>query len=518
MLHSKKFPKLCDFMASVGFFEVFLALFCFLFLYCLRKNDGPPRSFPIVGMMPELLLNVHRIHDWCTEILETCHCTFLFKGPWFANMNMLVTCDPANIHHIMSSNFANFPKGSEFKQMFDILGDSIINSDMDLWRNQRTAAQGFIRHHRFRNFSSTTSQYKVEEGLIPVMDHFVKQGMVVDLEDVFQRFTFDATCILVTGHDPRCLSVEFPKVLFSKALDDAEEAIFYRHVRPQCFIKLQRWLNMGQERKYRKAWQVLDDVIAEYICQKREDLNYHGSASEIVEEGADLLTSYITGENSTGFECDDKFLRDTILTMMLAGRDTTSSALTWFIWLVSCHPRVENKIIEELRSKIPAEETKKRQLFKAAEVKDLVYLHGAICEALRLYPPVPFQHKKPLKPDVLPSGHPVHPNMKILFNLYSMGRMKSIWGEDCFEFKPERWINERGGIKHEPSYKFLSFNAGPRTCLGKDVAFVHMKSVASAIVYNYRVHVSNEIPIVPAVSIILHTKDGLMAKISSRWD
>ncbi|KAL4378336.1 hypothetical protein GQ457_02G037780 [Hibiscus cannabinus] len=501
----------------MAFFEVFLALFCFLLICCMGNNDGPPRSFPIVGMLLELLLNVHRIHDWCTEVLERCHCTVLFRGPWFANKNMMVTCDPANIHHIMSSNFANFPKGSEYKQMFDILGDGIFNSDMDLWKNQRTVAQGFMRNHRFRNFLSTTSLYKVEEGLIPVMDHFAKRGLVVDLEDVFQRFTFDATCILVTGHDPRCLSLEFPEVLFSKALDDVEEAIFYRYVRPQWFIKLQRWLNMGQEEKYRKAWHVLDDVIAEYICQKRKDLN-RGSLSEIVEDGVDLLTSYITEEKSTGLECDDKFLRDTVLNMMLAGRDTTSSALTWFIWLVSCHPIVENKIIEELRSKIPAEETEKRQLFKAEEVKDLVYLHGALCEALRLYPPVPFQHKEPLESDVLPSGHPVHPNVKILFNLYSMGRMKSIWGDDCFEFKPERWINEQGRIKHEPSYKFLTFNAGPRTCLGKEVAFVQMKSVASAIVYNYRVHVSDETPIAPTVSIILHTKDGLMAKISSRWD
>ena len=277
---------------------------------------------------------------------------------------------------------------------------------------------------------------------------------------------------------------------------------------------------MGQEQKYKNAWTVLDDEIAKYICQKRKELNKlnEGLISEIGEERVDLLTSYITEEKSTGLKCDDKFLRDTILSMMLAGRDTTSSALTWFIWLVSRHPKVENKIIEELKSKIPAEETKKRRLFNAEEVKNLVYLHGALCEAIRLYPPVPFQHKEPLKPDILPSGHPVSPNMKILFNLYSMGRMKSIWGEDCFEFKPERWITERGGIKHEPSYKFLSFNAGPRTCLGKEAAFVQMKAVASAIIYNYRIHVLEEAPVVPAISIILHTKDGLMARVSSRWD
>ncbi|TYH45343.1 hypothetical protein E1A91_D11G251300v1 [Gossypium mustelinum] len=507
-------------MALVSVFEAVLALICFLFLCCLRNKNRSPKSFPIVGMLPELILNIHRIHDWCTETFERCHYTFLFNGPWFAKMNILGTCDPANVHYIMSSNFNNFPKGPEFKQLFDVLGDGIFNTDMDLWRKQRIVAQEFMRNHLFLKFLLRTTRDKVEKGLIHVIDYVAKQGLVVNLEDVFQRFTFDTTCILVTGYDPKCLSLEFPEAPFSKALDDVEEAIFYRHVRPQSFIKLQRWLKMGQEQKYRKAWEVLDDIMTKYICQKRKELDTRtkGLVSQNGADGVDLLTSYITEEKPTGLKCDDKFLRDTILNMMLAGRDTTSSALTWFIWLVSRHPIVENKIIEELQSKLPAEETKKRRLFNAEEVKDLVYLHGALCEALRLYPPVPFQHKEPLKPDILPSGHPVHPTMKILFSLYAMGRIKSFWGEDCLEFKPERWINERGRIKHEPSYKFMSFNAGPRTCLGKDVAFLQMKAVASAIIYNYRIHVSEETPVVPAVSIILHTKNGLMARISTRWD
>ncbi|GMI94157.1 cytochrome P450, family 96, subfamily A, polypeptide 10 [Hibiscus trionum] len=506
-------------MALVGVFEVLVAFIFFLILSCLsNSNEGQPITFPVVGMMLQLLLNVHRVHDWCTEILQRCHCTSLFVGPWFSDMNFVLTCDPANIHHVMVSNFQNFPKGSDYKEIFDILGDGIFNADMDLWKYQRKAAQGFIRHPLFHRLLSTATKAKVENGLIPVLEHVAESGMVVDLEDVFQRFTFDFTCILVTGNNPESLSIDFPEVRFSKALDDAEEALFYRHVRPRSFIKLQKWLNMGQEHKYRKAWQVLDDLIAKHISQKRKEVNQGLIKEDGEAEGVDLLTSYITQEKSTGLKCDDKFLRDTILNMMIAGRDTTSSALTWFIWLVSKHPEVENKIIQELESRIPAKETRNRRLFNAEEVKDLVYLHGALCEAIRLYPPVPFQLKEPLKPDVLPSGHRVHLKMKIMFNLYSMGRMKAIWGEDAFEFKPERWITERGGIKHQPSFKFLSFNAGPRICLGKEVAFAMMKTVASAIIYNFRINVLEETPVVPAISIILHTKDGLMARVSSRWD
>ncbi|MFQ6667385.1 hypothetical protein Gotur_033429, partial [Gossypium turneri] len=80
-------------------------------------------------------------------------------------------------------------------------------------------------------------------GLMPIIDHAAKHGLVINLEDIFQRFTFDSACILVTGNDPSCLSLELPQVLFSKAVDDVEQAIFYRHVRPRSFTKLQKWLN-----------------------------------------------------------------------------------------------------------------------------------------------------------------------------------------------------------------------------------------------------------------------------------
>lgn len=98
-----------------------------------------------------------------------------------------------------------------------------------------------------------------------------------------------------------------------------------------------------------------------------------------------------------------------------------------------------------------------------------------------------------------------------------MGRMSSVWGDDCFEFKPERWITDRGGMKHEPSYKFFSFNAGPRTCLGKDVAFTQTKAVVAAIIYNYQVQVVDEHTVTPSQSVILHMKHGMKVKLTKRW-
>ena len=98
-----------------------------------------------------------------------------------------------------------------------------------------------------------------------------------------------------------------------------------------------------------------------------------------------------------------------------------------------------------------------------------------------------------------------------------MGRMESIWGEDCLDFKPERWITEFGGIVHVPSFKFIAFNAGARTCLGKDIAFIQMKIIASAIIWKYHVHVVEDHPISPSISVVLHMKHGLKVRISKRY-
>ncbi|KAI3451070.1 hypothetical protein Pfo_007735 [Paulownia fortunei] len=504
------------------YFEVFLATVWFLALWTWRNHKRVSWNLPLIGMLPRLLLQVWRIHDSCTEILgRSRRGTFCFKGPWFSNMEILCTVNPADVHYIMSSNFQNFPKGPRFREMFDVLGEGIFNSDSDSWKQQRRVARALITHQRFHRCLVKINREKVEKGLVPVLEMVCRKNQVIDLQDLFQRLTFDTTCALVTGYDPGCLSVDLPDVPFSKAMDDAEEAIFMRHVLPERIWKLQRWVGVGSERKLSKAWGVLDNVIGKYIAMKSDELRKRGKSLEDreKEDGADLLTSYINGGDDTltqDLKCDDKFLRDTILNLMIAGRDTTSSALTWFMWLVSTHPEVEKKIRDELKSVCPSEEGEKWRIFKVEETNKLVYMHGALCESLRLYPPVPFQHKEPMKRDILPSGHYVHPKMKVMFFLYAMGRMESIWGKDCLEFKPERWISDRDTIKHEPSYKFLAFNAGPRTCLGKEVAFTQMKSVAATIIHNYQVCVVEGHRVAPNCSVILYMRDGLKVRVAKR--
>ena len=97
-----------------------------------------------------------------------------------------------------------------------------------------------------------------------------------------------------------------------------------------------------------------------------------------------------------------------------------------------------------------------------------------------------------------------------------MGRMEEIWGEDCMQYKPERWISEQGGLISVPSYKFTAFGGGPRSCLGKTMAFIQMKIVATSIIWNYRVRMVEGHPVSPSVSVVLHMKHGLKVRITKR--
>lgn len=211
---------------------------------------------------------------------------------------------------------------------------------------------------------------------------------------MFQRFTFDTTAKFVTGFDPGCLAVDFPHVEFAKAMDQVEEAIVLRYLLPDFVLKLLSWAGIGIMKTLRKAYATLDDEVKKYILMKKEELSKgkrnddNDEENADCDEGFDLLTSYVKEGEAMGMVFDDKFLRDTILNLMIAGRDTTSSALTWFLWLVS---EVESKIREELQFLIPSNEKGQTlRLFQSYELKNLVYLHAALCETLRLYPPVPF--------------------------------------------------------------------------------------------------------------------------------
>ncbi|WOG90793.1 hypothetical protein DCAR_0310038 [Daucus carota subsp. sativus] len=491
-----------------------LSLLIFLYFGVMwRCSTSLLTNWPLVGMLPSALKNAHRVHDFATCILQKSHQTFQFIGPSLANMNLLVTCDPDNINYILSKNFKNYPKGPEFSKIFDILGEGMFSSDGPLWEAHHKITMSLFSHAEFDQILQMQARGKVEKGLISLLDHASKRKIEVDLHDIFQRLNFDIICSLLLDHGPQTqsLSLDLPHMPIHTGIVNVQEAVFYRHVFPETIWKLQSWMGFGKEKSLSKAWEDIDEFIYQCISRKRLSL----SAAE--DNKLDLLKAYMEFAYKEKPKNPENFLRDTLFSLLLGGRDTTSIALSWFFWLLSKNPLVESKILEEIKTNLHIKEVKSWMLFnKRGELQKLVYLHGALCEALRLYPSLPLNHKSPAHPDILPSGHRVEKDSKIILCFYAMGRMESIWGKDCLEFKPERWITERGGLKHQPSHKFIAFNAGPRLCLGREMAFTVMKIIATTVIHDYTIQVVENHPVVPSDSVVLDMKYGLKVRVCRR--
>ncbi|XVE66880.1 hypothetical protein DITRI_Ditri08aG0115300 [Diplodiscus trichospermus] len=497
---------------------IFLTLVLIRFLLRFLDNNDLPRSWPIIGMLPTMLLHIHRMHDKIPEVLEKSKGTFLYKGIWFTNTSFLGTSDPENVRFVMSTNSSIYVKGSEWMKQFDIFGEALFNSDGEAWKRQRKIFHAFLNHPFFHKSMAKLIPDRIEQGLVQVLEHASKRELMVDLQDLLARHAFDIACIMATGCNPRLLSLEFPENRFHMAMSAAWEAAFYRYVMPDNLWKLLSWLQIGREKRRSRAWKSLDDLLAEYISiQRGKSSKAIASSDENDEENFNFLKCYLTGNEVTGPTPSDSLIRDNLIHIMFATDDTNSTVLSWFFYLLSKNPMVETKIREELKQNLSFKQAGECELLSSLnELNKLAYLHAALCETLRLYPPVPFEFRKATEKNILPSGHCIEKNMRVAMAIHAMGRMTSVWGKDCNEFKPERWMTEEGKIKRELPSKFLAFNAGPRICLGKDFAFIIMKSTAATIIHNYNIGVLQGQKVTPKNSIILHMKHGLKVSVKNR--
>lgn len=300
------------------FIILFITIACCKILHSRRDKNSIPTNWPILGMIPGMLVNVGRLHQFLTDSLEHSCGTFLFKGPCFTNMDMLITCDPANIHYILTKNFPNFPKGPAFKKIFDVLGDGIFIAESESWENQRRAAKSLMNQPCFQEFVAKTSWNKVEAGLFPILDLSSEMGTEVDMQDLFKRFAFDCSCIEVLGYDPGSLCHDLPHLPYEKAFEDAEEAILYRHIIPESTWKLQYLLHIGKERNLKRAREIVDRFLSYCISIKRENFKVTKGKDDF-----DMLTCYMRAVAEKGEEaCDvsEDTWRDTMLNLIFAGR------------------------------------------------------------------------------------------------------------------------------------------------------------------------------------------------------
>ncbi|KAF7056397.1 hypothetical protein CFC21_063804 [Triticum aestivum] len=329
--------------------------------------------------------------------------------------------------------------------------------------------------------------------------------MVLDMQDVLERFAFDTVCMISFGHDPCSLADDgvLPdgKSDFMRAFVEAQDLTVKRWL--EVTWKIKRWLDIGKERRLRKAIADVHGFAMDIVRTRRQSSSGNNR---------DDLLSRLVASGDHG----DEALRDIVLSFLLAGRETTSSALTWFFWLVSSRPDVVARIADEVRSVRSTTGTRPGDPFTFDALRSMQYLHAALTESMRLYPPVAIDSSETCAADdTLPDGTHVGAGWSITYSAYAMGRLATIWGTDCAEFKPERWLDDHGAFRPVSPFLYAVFHAGPRTRLGKEMAYVQMKSIVAGVLEEFVVDVTGSGVPEHALSITLRMKGGLPVQIST---
>lgn len=386
------------FLPDIQILEIFIAISVFTAIKSLRQSrkQGLP-VWPIVGMLPSLVMGLRsNLYEWITEVLYHQNGTFRFKGPWFSSLNCVVTSDPRNIEHILKTEFPKYPKGSFFRETVrDLLGDGIFNADGEVWHQQRKTASIEFHSTKFRQLTVESLHELVHSRLLPVLHrHSVEQLVPIDLQDILLRLTFDNVCMIAFGVDPGCSSPNLPAIPFANAFEVATEATVLRFVTPKFIWKTMRHFNLGTEKRLKFALKEVNQ-FAKNVIEKRKIEN----GNEI--KRSDLLSVFMGLKDENGEPYSENFLKDICVNFILAGRDTSSVALSWFFWLIDRNPEVEERILAEIcrilekRGEAAAVESSGGDVaFEVEEIKKMEYLQAALSEALRLFPSVPVDHKE----------------------------------------------------------------------------------------------------------------------------
>nr|CAD1829137.1 unnamed protein product [Ananas comosus var. bracteatus] len=434
----------------------------------------PPslKPYPLVGHLPQFLANRRRMADWLAETLAAAPTnTVTFHRP--GGVRGVITANPANVEHILRARFDNYPKGARSSALLhDFLGRGIFNSDGDAWRAQRKTASFEFNTRSLRSFVVRCVRREVAARLIPLLDDAADRGRVVDLQDVLERFAFDNVCQVSFGHDPAYLDVANPDSAtcsFAEAFRDAADlsAGRFRYAVPRLW-RIKKLLGVGSERRLGESVAAVHAFALEIIRSREKEGRLAGAD--------DLLSRFVANEE----RYSEEFLRDIVISFLLAGRETTSSALSWFFWVLSSRPDVERRILDELRS-VGGEESCWGEGGRRAAGRD-----GGTEGVVRVVQRV------------------------------RDGADGGGVGEDCREYRPERWLDGEGAFRAESPYKYPVFHAGPRMCLGKEMAYIQMKSVAACVVGRYVFDVVDGRCPEKVLSLTLRMKDGLPVRVRRR--
>ncbi|KAF2773536.1 cytochrome P450 monooxygenase CYP52G11 [Teratosphaeria nubilosa] len=387
-----------------------------------------------------------------------------FKKTTHDGTTLIQTIEPVNVQTLLALKFNDYETGSRRRKiLYPVVGDSIFSSDGAFWQHSRALFRPQFSRDNINDLDATDRSCN---HLINVMGEVDESGWTngVALQPLLYNFTMDTASHFLFGESLHAQ----PSSLDANA---DPEAIARSRIFTQAFdqigltsadrFRLQGLYFLADGPKFRKALAdvkaVTDHFVKRAIKEATED--------DTKQDHKYSLLTALARETK-----DETELRNQILAILFAGRDTTASLLGWCFTRLALHP----DILSALRSATLRHFENGEISF--ASLKACRPLQNFINEVLRLHPTVPINGRFATTNTILPTGGgpsgtspvAVRKGQFVLFSVYLMHRRKDLWSEDALEFRPERFENKI------PSWQFLPFIGGPRICLGQQFAITEV--------------------------------------------
>ncbi len=388
----------------------------------------------------------------------------------------IVLADPEAIKHVLISNADNYVKGSGFERVKMLLGNGIIVTDGAQWRRQRTMMQpGFSR----RNIEALTR---------------VMSAMTLSLrERWFDLADSGATIGVTTATSEYALEIILKAIFGEKDYRTLTET---PDGNPFAFLTQDPTRDLRVALKFR---QLRASMLA--VVEQRR------AAGDAAYSGEDFLSRLaFATEKRTGEPMGDDEILDELMTLIIAGHETSAGTLNWAWYLLSEHPDVERKVLDELVRVTGGEDPTEEQLGK------LEYLGYVLEETLRLYPPVWVFTRRALSEDVV-GRYRITAGSNVFISPYVMQRHPAHW-ESPEAFRPERFADE--ALRNRNRYAFIPFSAGSRRCIGEYFSFVEMKTHLAMLLPSFALRYLGSAPPALEPGINLRSQDEIMMQIVRR--
>ncbi|KAF3917355.1 hypothetical protein ABW21_db0201955 [Orbilia brochopaga] len=394
------------------------------------------------------------------------------------------TTEPRNIQTVLTTKFKDFgigpPRIGSFRPL---LGHGIFSIDGTGWEHSRALLRPQFTRHQITQMENMDGHMRI------LMDCIPTNGSIVDLQQLFFELTIDTATHFLFGES--CETLRHRRNVlqgfvneipignrFASAFDLAQRHIINRY-------RLRKFFYLHNPPEFKDACKVCHGFVDRYVERALE--NHKRRLLTPDEKSANK--PYVFLDELTKETQDPIVLRDASMNILLAGRDTTASLLSFVFYLLVRHPQVEQTLRAAIKEDF-GEDNGEILTFEA--LKQCKYLQMVIDETLRLYPVVPFNVRAALEDTTLPlGGGPdgkspifVPKGTSVEYSVYAMHRREDIWGPDSNCFRPERWTERRNKAYH--GFEYLPFNGGPRICLGQQFAIAEASYAIVRLFQNFK--------------------------------